>query len=194
MRETARKSSPTRPPLSVVPCHVPSSPPDTSDLDADWADDGAPRRSFLGLKDLRRASVRLPEPPPLPDHRRPGVRSRELSTSVRPASLSPCGPFVSDLGYDVWNGPSAVLVLLELPGVSPDELSLTLGSHTLHIEVEVPEGQRPGVAAGRHEVAVELPEGLHSDAVDAVLAQGVLRVRISKLEAGPRKVAIESYE
>lgn len=186
MAESARKSSAVRPQLASVRWRLPSSPPDTSALDADWSDEHAPRQSFIALKDARaKVLPRLPEPPPLRTLSRPGA----------PPSLPPSAVLAAEIVHDVWDGPRAMLVLVDLPGVAPEELSLTLGSHALFLEVTVPAvAQRPGIAAGHHQLSVELPEGLHAEALDASLSNGVLRVRISKAEAGPRRVPIASVE
>ena len=186
MAESVRKSSSVLPQLAAVRWRLPSSPPDTSNLDADWSDEQPPRQSFISLKDVRPKPLpRLPEPPPL----RP--RSR---TSI-PPSLAPSAVLAAEIAYDVWDGPRAMLVLVDLPGVAPEGLSLTLGSHALFLEVSVPAGaQRPGIASGQHRLSVELPEGLDAEALDASLSNGVLRVRISKADAGPRRVPIASIE
>jgi len=190
MAESARKSSPVRPQLAAVHWRLPSSPPDTSDLDADWSDEHPPRQSFISLKEARaKVLPRLPEPPPLRTLSRPSA-----PPSLR-ASLPPSAVLAAEIMYDVWDGPRAMLILVDLPGVAPEELSLTLGSHALFLEVTVPAiAQRPGIASGHHQLSVELPEGLDAEALDASLSNGVLRVRISKTEAGPRRVPIASLE
>jgi HSP20 family protein len=191
MAELARKSSPPRPQLAAVPWRLPSSPPDTSHLDADWSDEHPPRESFISLKGARAKGLpRAPEPPPLP---------RRLSRPSAPPSarrsLPPSSVLAAEVVYDVWDGPRAMLVLVDLPGVAPEELSLTLGSRALFLEVAVPAiAQRPGIASGHHQLSVELPEGLDAEALDASLSNGVLRVRISKTEAGPRRVPIASID
>ena len=190
MAESARKSSPIRPQLAAVPRRLPSSPPDTSDVDADWSDDHPPRESFISRKDARaKVLPRLPEPPPLPTLSRPSA-SPKLRQSLPPSAV-----LAAEIAYDVWDAPRAMLVLVDLPGVAPEELSLTLGSHALFLELTVPAGaQRPGIASGHHELSVELPEGLDAEALDASLGNGVLRVRISKAETGPRRVPIASID
>ena len=190
MAESARKSNPVRPQLAAVQWRLPSSPPDTSDLDADWSDEHPPRQSFISLKEARaKVLPRLPAPPPLRTLSRPSV-----PPSLR-ASLPPSAVLAAEIVYDVWDGPRAMLILVDLPGVAPEEVSLTLGSHALFLEVTVPAiAQRPGIASGHHQLSVELPEGLDAEALDASLSNGVLRVRISKTEAGPRRVPIASLD
>ena len=190
MAESARKSSPVRPQLAAVRWRLPSSPPDTSDVDADWSDEPPPRQSFISRKDARaKVLPRLPEPPPLPT-----LSRRSAPPSLRP-SLPPSAVLAAEIVYDVWDAPRAMLVLVDLPGVDPEELSLTLGSHALFLQLTVPAGaQRAGIASGHHELSVELPEGLDAEALDASLSNGVLRVRISKAEIGPRRVPIANIE
>ncbi|HYQ15381.1 MAG TPA: Hsp20 family protein, partial [Polyangiaceae bacterium] len=88
-----------------------------------------------------------------------------------------------------------MLVLVDLPGVDPARVALTLGSHALYLEVNVPSDVvQPGIAGGHHEVTVELPDGLGPDALDASFSDGVLRVRISKVEAGVRHIGVTSLD
>lgn len=188
MPESARKSKPIRERLPEVKWRLPSSPPDTSDLDADWSDAAPPRASVIVLKQTHpRPAPRLPELPHL--------RLRSSVPARAPSSMPPAMAMTAELLHDVWDGPTAMLVLVELPGVEPEQLSLRLGSHALYLDVEVPIGiSRPGLAPGHHELCVELPIGLAGDALDAALANGLLRVRISKAQAGPRRVPISSAE
>lgn len=187
MAESARKTTSYRPALAQVKWRLPSTPPDTSDLDADWSDDmPVPRQSFIALKDTR-ALPRLPEPP-VP------LARRHTAPSLRP-TFAPPVPLATEIAYDVWDSPRAMLVLIDLPGVDSEELSLTLGSHALFLDLHIPTGaQRPGIAAGHHQLSVELPDGLAAEALDASLSNGVLRVRISKAQTGPRRVPIASVE
>lgn len=184
MAESARKSAPVHPQLAEVRWRLPSTPPDTSGVDGDWSDEAPPRHSFIALKSARQASLPVPRPA-----LRPAAPVRAVRSALPPAPLS------TELAYDVWEGPTAMLVLVDLPGVDADELSLTLGSHTLYLEVQAPsDAQRPGIASERHSLCVELPSGLAAEAIDASLAQGVLRVRITTGGVGPRRVAIRSAE
>lgn len=185
MAESARKSKPVQPRLPEVRWRLPSTPPDTSDLDADWADPATPRTSLIRLKPVPKPVPRLPEPPSL--------RARSSAPPRALSSVPPALSLTSELLHDVWDGPTAMLVMVELPGVEPEHLSLRLGSHALYLDVDVPIGvSRPGLAPGHHELCVELPIGLAGDALDAALYHGLLRVRISKAQAGPRRVPISS--
>jgi HSP20 family molecular chaperone IbpA len=152
-------------------------PPDTSTLDEAWPDAPAPRDSYVALKAAGAALPALPPPPRL------GAASMMLTHP------SPSGALRCDLSYDVWDSPRAMLVLVELPGIAPEHISANLGSHSLHVVVNVPEGvDNCGVSSGHHELSVELPTGVPPDALDASLANGLLRIRIPKPAAGPRRL------
>jgi HSP20 family molecular chaperone IbpA len=64
------------------------------------------------------------------------------------------------------------------------------------LEVSVPGSgdARVGVPEGKYEVCFEVPAGAGPDAIDAALRYGVLRIRISKENAGARRVPIISDE
>jgi HSP20 family molecular chaperone IbpA len=166
--QTARDhdSRPSRPRLAAVKWAVPSSLPDTSEVDGSWAED-APRHSFIALKG---------ENPFNPS----------LESEAVPAAAS------APLAYDVWESPHAIVVLVDLPGVEADQVALSLGSQALHLDVTLPmfEEARQGVAAGHYEVRLEGPLVSGPDAIDASLSNGLLRIRIVKDSAGARRVAI----
>lgn len=151
---TARSvaSSPPRPRLAAVKWSVPSTLPDTSQVD-DWWCEERPRHSFIAFKGA---------------------------------------PEVEQVAYDVWESSHALLVLVDLPGVEAEHLSLSLGSQALFLEVFVPadDESRHGVPAGHYEVRLDAPAGSGPDAIDASLSNGVLRIRVAKESAGTRRVAI----
>ena len=166
MAQSAHKSSPIRPQLAAVKWSPPSSPPDTSELDAEWSEEASPRYSFIAMKEVRAK--------PLP-----------LSSAVSAAEVA----------YDVWDNPRAMLVLVDLPGVDPEHVSLTLGSHALYLSLNVPStAAHPGIAGGHHEVTVELPDGIGPEALDASFRDGVLRIRISKAEANIRHINVAALD
>lgn len=170
MAQSARKSSPIHDHLASVKWLVPSAEPDTSELDDKWSEEPAPRYSFIALASPR-------------SERSPASSAHSPRSTLR----------ATELAYDVWDSPRALLVLVDLPGVDSEQLSLSLGGHALFLEVAAPAAtstDRPGIASGRHELCVEMPDGLRPDAIDASLSQGVLRVHISKQHAGTRRIPI----
>lgn len=102
------------------------------------------------------------------------------------------GASVAQLAFDVWENAHAVLVLVDLPGVESEYVSLSMGSQALYLEVNVPFGDEahPGIAPGHYEVRVDVPAGAGPDAIDASLKHGLLRIRVSKDGLGARRVAI----
>lgn len=185
MSASARKSSPVHDQLAEVKWKVPSVPPDTSSVDDAWSQEPRPRRSYIALRQSPGESLPAPRPALLP-----------LPPSVRAAvSARPVLPVTTELAYDLWQGPTAWLVLVDLPGVDAEQVSLSLGSRALYLEVNVPgDAPRAGVASGRHSLCIELPTGSWSDELDASLGQGVLRVRIPVGSLGPRQVSIRSSD
>jgi HSP20 family molecular chaperone IbpA len=110
-------------------------------------------------------------------------------------SLAPSAVLAAEIAYDVWDSARAMLLLIELPGVDPEQAKLSLGGHAIHLELTVPQSaQHAGIAPGHHELTVQLPDGISPDALDASFSNGVLRVRVSKAQAGPRHVRIAATD
>ena len=84
------------------------------------------------------------------------------------------------LDYDVWDSPYALLVLVELPGVATEDVSLSLGSQALHLEISCPSETRVGALAKTHEIRFEVPPSSGPDTIDASLRNGLLRIRVKK--------------
>jgi HSP20 family molecular chaperone IbpA len=162
-----RDSSPLRSRLAAVAWPVPSTAPDTSEVDSYWFD--APRHSFIALKGARhtRGALNRQSPPALP-----------LPTQ--------------ELAYDLCDSPHALVILVDLPGVLAGDISLTLGSQALYLKasVKLTDEPRAGLAAGSYELRVEAPQHLGPDTIDASLRHGVLRVRIAKSPGSARRVTI----
>lgn len=131
------------------------------------------------------------------------VPSREPDTSAVDDSWSedaaPRHSFIAlkgnappQLAHDVWESAHALLVLVEIPGVESHQVSLSMGSQALYLEVDVPKTDEPrvGVLPGHYEVRVDAPAGAGPDAIDASLSNGLLRIRIAKDGASSRRVAI----
>lgn len=88
----------------------------------------------------------------------------------------------------------------ELPGLTPDQLELSVGEDWLELrakrEIELPEGytalrrERGSYALERR---VNLPRRVDGDEVEAKLSEGVLTVTLPKhASAQPRQIAIEA--
>lgn len=150
-------SSPVRPRLAAVPWSVPSTEPDTTEVDESWFEE-SPRHSVVLFKGAPEAPLQV--------------------------------------AYDVWDSPHALVVLVDLPGVEEQHVSLSLGSQALYLQISVPESEEPrlGLQPGTYDVRVEAPVASGPDAIDAALSHGLLRIRIKKEPAGARRVAIVSHD
>ncbi len=95
----------------------------------------------------------------------------------------------------------AVVVTAEVPGVKPEDLSLTITGNTLLLKgVRKPSVEDAKVSYVRRERptgefsrSIELPEKAQSDKAAAEFAQGLLTIRIPKAaEAVPRHIAVKA--
>lgn len=100
---------------------------------------------------------------------------------------------------DVTETGEAYLVEVELPGVRRDDIEIDLSGTALSISGQVEEKERRGLLrhrtrrVGQFSYRVVLPQDVDGDRVQADLADGVLTVRVPKVEtAVPRRIAIRS--
>ena len=100
---------------------------------------------------------------------------------------------------DVEESDDAYLVEIELPGVRREDVSVELGLGELVVTGEIIERKRLGFMrtrtrrTGRFDYRLSLPADVDSDAVSAVLSDGVLTVRVPKTEqAKRRRIAVTS--
>jgi HSP20 family molecular chaperone IbpA len=101
---------------------------------------------------------------------------------------------------DVRESNEAVRLLVDMPGVAQDGVSVTVDKGVLTVEgkaqVEVPEGhelagQEYGVGRFRRDFA--LPDAVNADGIKARMSHGVLHVTLPKRETvKTKKIEIES--
>jgi HSP20 family protein len=100
---------------------------------------------------------------------------------------------------NVWSSPEAARVTVQLPGVDPAEIDLSLEGTSLTLRgereaVELGDNEslhRRERASGRFSRTVELPFEVESDAVSARYEHGVLEVTLPRAESHkPRKIAV----
>jgi HSP20 family protein len=92
---------------------------------------------------------------------------------------------------DVYEGESAVTILVELAGVNEEELEVLLfedalvidGRRNLPVAEEVVY-HAAGIRQGPFRVEVPLPTAVNADKVDASYERGLLRVRVPKSDGG----------
>jgi HSP20 family protein len=98
----------------------------------------------------------------------------------------------------VWQDDNNIYVEAELPGVTENEVDLTVDNGVLTIKAERhdQEGRTylyHGRGFGRFERAVTLPENIDSEHVEATLSAGVLRVVLPKHpSARPKKITLKA--
>ena len=106
------------------------------------------------------------------------------------------------LATDVVETTDDVRVTMEIPGIDPGEIEITIDNNVLRISGEkrsVRNDENGGAYRlterryGRFERSFVLPRDVRSDAVDATYDQGVLTVHLPKREeAKPRRVEVRA--
>jgi HSP20 family molecular chaperone IbpA len=101
---------------------------------------------------------------------------------------------------DVFETEKGVVVRVELAGVRSEDLRVTVDGRTLRISgvrraldrSDVQRLHQMEIATGPFERRVQIPIPFDRDEISAHLADGFLRVLLTKRPAGPRQVEIES--
>jgi HSP20 family protein len=98
----------------------------------------------------------------------------------------------------MWDDADKVYLEVELPGVSKDDVDLTVHNGVLRIsgERKIPEGDRNywvnDRAYGTFDRTISLPDDVDANSIDAQLADGVLRIELSKRpESQPKKIVVK---
>jgi len=110
--------------------------------------------------------------------------------AIEAASLAP--------PVDVLEDESGITLKADLPGVSRENLSIRVEGETLTLEGRVQLGEAQTLDAiyaevrvGRYKRSFVLSRDLDTSRIDAVMKDGVLRLRVPKLEqAKPRRVPV----
>lgn len=107
-------------------------------------------------------------------------------------------PEGSALPISVWHDDDNIYVEADLPGLSDQDVEVTVHKGVLYIrgERKAEDGRNylyNGRTWGRFERSVSLPEEVNAEAVQAELSQGVLRVMLPKSpETRPRKIELRT--
>ncbi|MBA4491349.1 Hsp20/alpha crystallin family protein [Paracoccus sp. S1E-3] len=109
------------------------------------------------------------------------------------------------LAVNVWQDAEAVAVTTELPAIKPGDIEIAVKDNVLTISGErtAPEGERTAPEGarwhrrergyGKFSRAIRLPFAAADDKVEAKIANGVLRIVISRPEAEkPKKIEIKA--
>lgn len=108
-----------------------------------------------------------------------------------PAHAAPRSPMA------VWDDAQHVYLEIDLPGVASENVDLTVndGKLTVSWERKAPEGERgfDERTYGQHQRVLGLPKTVDTEAVNADLKDGVLKIRFNKrAELQPRKIEIKA--
>jgi HSP20 family molecular chaperone IbpA len=130
--------------------------------------------------------------------------SREIKVKEKQEATTPAEQTLEGLVFtpevDIFETEKAITLMADIPGVTPEKLSIDLRDNILTIIGDV---DRAG-AAGEESLVVEyetgryyrqftLSEVIDQNKIDANLSQGVLRLSLPKVEkATPRKIAIKA--
>lgn len=98
----------------------------------------------------------------------------------------------------MWEEADKLFLEIELPGVKTEDVDLTVHKQALRISAERKQPQENRNYAvnnrcyGRFERAINLPEDVDADSIDAQLSDGVLHIVLSKKpEAQPKKITVK---
>jgi HSP20 family protein len=124
-----------------------------------------------------------------------GDTSRDSRQDKPESSLPALVPQV-----DVIEDETGITVTADLPGASRDTLSLDVNGDTLTIEAPVTLGESKDLQAvyaevrsGRYRRSFTLSRELDSNAIEATLKDGVLTLRVPKIEqARPRRIEVRA--
>jgi HSP20 family protein len=116
----------------------------------------------------------------------------QILSGASPTALArEAGVWVPDV--DVEELDDAYMIEAELPGVDRKEVNVELTGNELSITGDIKERERKGILrrrtrrTGRFELHLTLPERVDGEKVDARFDNGVLTVRVPKLESAQRR-------
>ena len=95
---------------------------------------------------------------------------------------------------DIYETEDALFLSLEMPGVSPDALNIMLDQRVLTISGQSRSSAPEGYSLTHHEYrdgdyerAFTLSEAIDNDKIEAELKEGVLRLKLPRLQPAPAK-------
>jgi HSP20 family molecular chaperone IbpA len=101
---------------------------------------------------------------------------------------------------DIFETPEVITVLADMPGVTPDNLTIDLREGVLSLtgRVEAPESDKESDVLREYDVGTffrqfALPEAVDQQKIDARLTDGVLHLDLPKAEAArPRRITVKA--
>ena len=130
--------------------------------------------------------------------------SKELKVKEKQEIAAPAEQTLEGLVFtpevDIFETETAITLLADIPGVTPDKLNIDLRDNVLTITGDVDRVDVAGEESlvleyetGRYFRQFTLSEVIDQNKIDAHLSQGVLRLSLPKVEkATPRRIAINT--
>jgi HSP20 family protein len=127
------------------------------------------------------------------------LQAREKAEVSATAEQTRPGPTFTP-AVDIFETDQEITVLADMPGVKAKDLSIDLRENTLTLsgEVESPEGAKEQEVfreyrTGDYYRQFTLSEGIDQSKIEAALKDGVLRLRLPKVEAAaPRTIPVKT--
>jgi HSP20 family protein len=122
--------------------------------------------------------------------------NRILSSYQRGVHSAPGFPAIN-----IWTGEDGAILMAEIPGVSPDELDISVVGDTLTLQGE---RKRPEIGEnaqyhrqergyGRFSRTMQLPFPIEVDKVEAAVERGVLKMTLPRAEADrPKRISVRN--
>jgi HSP20 family protein len=129
------------------------------------------------------------------------LQTREKKAVTNPAEQTKSG-IVFTPAVDIFETPTEIMVLADMPGVNAEHLSIDLRDNVLTLsgEVDSPEGPNETIVlrqyqTGRYFRQFTLSEAIDQEKVEANLNDGVLRLKLPKVAAAkPRKITVRTEQ
>jgi len=127
------------------------------------------------------------------------LKARDKREVTTPTEQTKPGPLFTP-AVDIFETDQEITVLADMPGVKAKDLNIDLRDDilTLDGEVEPPEGKSEvdvfrEYQSGKYSRQFSLSQVIDQANIDAELKDGVLRLRLPKVEAAtPRKIAVKA--
>jgi HSP20 family protein len=135
----------------------------------------------------------------MPTDKTQGLQTREAH-DVAPATEATRPGVLLTPPVDIFEDSQAITVLADMPGVTPEHLTIDLHEGVLTItgHAAAPEGSNEVAVfheyqPGTFQRSFTLSEAIDQEGIQATLKHGVLRLRLPKVErAKPRQIAIQT--
>ncbi|MBW1802749.1 MAG: Hsp20/alpha crystallin family protein [Deltaproteobacteria bacterium] len=127
------------------------------------------------------------------------LQAKEKAEVTTPAEQTKPG-LVFTPAVDIFETDKEITLLADMPGVKAGDLNIDLRENVLSLEGDVNSHERPDEVdvireyrTGKYYRQFTLSQVIDQGKIDAELKDGVLRLRLPKVEAAtPRKIAVKS--